>query len=266
MKHAFLPAFLIASSALVFAPSLVHADERSSKLECVDAHERALALRSSGKLRAARAALVTCGGDACPSVVRDECGRALLDLDASLPSVVLTARDAEGREVVDGRMRVRVDADVSDDAPLDGLSRSVDPGVRRFAVVRDGFVVASETVLVRQGEKNRAVTIALSRTDVAFSRPDASGSAPASIMRPLPFVLAGIGVAGLGTAGILSLHIDHRADDLAASCAPACSVVERDSLSTELVVANVVFGTGVVALAAAAATWLFAPRAPEVSR
>ena len=49
-------------------------------------------------------------------------------------------------------------------------------------------------------------------------------------------------------------------DQLRESCAPSCSAADRDALSSKLVVANVTFGVGIVALVAAATTWVLTAR------
>ena len=56
--------------------------------------------RRSGKLLAARAALLACSREICPDAVRGDCVDWLEDVNRSVPSVVVTARDC-GVDVVD---------------------------------------------------------------------------------------------------------------------------------------------------------------------
>ena len=62
--------------------------------ECVLSHRRGQELRQSGAVRAARAALVACGGTACPGPLRDDCVRWVAELDRQIPTLVVAARDA----------------------------------------------------------------------------------------------------------------------------------------------------------------------------
>jgi len=53
---------------------------------------------------------VACSNPACPAVVKRDCDQWLTEMDASLPSVVVAARDATGRDLVD--VRVTIDGTV----------------------------------------------------------------------------------------------------------------------------------------------------------
>jgi hypothetical protein len=229
-------------------------------------------LRSQKKLTNARAELVKCASEACPVVVREDCARSLIEVDGAIPTIVLSATGDSGEDVTDAR--VYIDGAFTLDK-LDGRARALDPGTHTFKFERSGREPVSLTLLILEGEKNRQV-VAKFKSDAppppsasASSAPPPSASVftpppPASSAVPaehapipiIPIVLAGVGAAALGSALYFRLRADADADNLRGSCAPACDPSERDALSNKLVVANVSFGIGLGALAAAAVTWV----------
>src|SRR5262249_35056857 len=118
--------------ALVFVASFATAQAArgdDAKEVCASASERAQQLRDDGKLRAAREQLVACAQRRCPSVIQGFCERLLSEVESDLPSVVVTARDAQGRDLEDVRVTV-------DGTPLvehlGGTALWVDPGAHTF--------------------------------------------------------------------------------------------------------------------------------------
>src|SRR5689334_1629686 len=65
---------------------------------CVAAAERAQEQRDLGKYASTRQALLVCSRESCPDVVRHDCQRWLGEVERSTPTVVISARDAEGRD------------------------------------------------------------------------------------------------------------------------------------------------------------------------
>ncbi|WP_438011704.1 hypothetical protein WME89_25535 [Sorangium sp. So ce321] len=145
---------------LAAALSLAGIDARAqpSKRACAAAYERAQGLRRDGKLIAAREALIACSQPTCPAAAVADCGPWLAEVEKSLPSVVIAARDAGGRERLD--VRVLVDGRLLA-ATLDGKALPVDPGPHTFRYEPAGGPAVEERVLIREGEKNRAITVIL---------------------------------------------------------------------------------------------------------
>ncbi|XYI03713.1 hypothetical protein ACMHYB_29695 [Sorangium sp. So ce1128] len=146
--------------SLAAALSLAGAGARAqpSKRACAAAYERAQGLRRDGKLIAAREALIACSQPTCPAAAVADCGPWLAEVEKSLPSVVIAARDAGGRERLD--VRVLVDGRLLA-AALDGKALPVDPGPHTFRYEPAGGPAVEERVLIREGEKNRAITVML---------------------------------------------------------------------------------------------------------
>lgn len=239
----------------------------SAKLACVQRHEDAQLARRSGKLLAARAALLACSREVCPDAVRGDCVDWLEDVNRSVPSVVITARD-RGADVTD--VKVFLDGELVA-IRLTGSALEADPGEHhfRFASVRGPAI--ERTVLMSEGMRNRPI-------DVEFEPPPppptaAGVAAPSAPPPPWKFadhqlsrsdyLFGGAALAGFATAAALGIWAIHEKNDLAQSCGPSCTAAETAPLSDKLVIADVALGIGAVALAVGAYRYL--TRAPVPS-
>ncbi|WP_437493872.1 hypothetical protein WME75_21395 [Sorangium sp. So ce1014] len=260
------------------------------KRACAAAYERAQGLRRDGKLLAAREALIACSQPTCPAAAVADCGPWLAEVEKSLPTVVIAATDAHGRERLD--VRVLVDGRLLA-AALDGKALPVDPGPHTFRYQPAWGPAVEERVLIREGEKNRALTLPLGApsagapasppppaapaappTASPATPPTASPAAPptASPAAPPPakpaipglvWASGAVGAAGLAVfavAGALSLSAEA---DLRATCAPRCAADEVRAIRVQHAVADIGLGVGVVALGAAA--WFYATRPAAAS-
>ncbi|WP_437581526.1 hypothetical protein [Sorangium sp. So ce887] len=155
------------------------------KRACAAAYERAQGLRRDGKLLAAREALIACSQPTCPAAAVADCGPWLAEVEKSLPTVVIAARDAHGRERLD--VRVLVDGRLLA-AALDGKALPVDPGPHTFRYQPAWGPAVEERVLIREGEKNRALTVALgaSSAGAPASPPPPAASPPAASPPAVP--------------------------------------------------------------------------------
>jgi hypothetical protein len=156
----------------------------------VAANETAQDLRTTGKLRAARQKLAICTADSCPGAIREDCAQRLQEVAAAVPTLMIEAVDAKGRDLTSVRV-------VMDGAPLvaqlGGTALEVDPGEHRFVFDAEGFNRKSNTVLVREGERNRSLRVVLDAIP-AQPTPPTDGS----MMRNL-----GIGVGAAGAVGVV---------------------------------------------------------------
>jgi hypothetical protein len=222
------------------------------KAECVGQLDRAQSLQTARKLREARASYLACSAPACPELVREDCSKSLVELDATIPTIVFSAR-ADGHDVTDAR--VLLDGEAVSTA-LDGHSVALDPGNHVARFERTGGGVFETRLVAREGEKNRPVSANFTTTTPAEKPKTESGRG----FPVLPVILGGTGLLALGGSFYVRLNADADADHLRNSCAPSCDQSSRDALSDKLVVANVALGVGIGAIALAAATWLFDPR------
>lgn len=243
--------------AVLAAANVAAADESTDaapKAECVSRLDRAQSLQSARKLRDARAEYLACSAATCPELVREDCAKSLVELDASIPSVVFSARGEQGKDVTDAR--VLLDGEAVSSA-LDGHAVTLDPGTHVVRFERAGGGVSETRVVAREGEKNRPVSATFMSTTPEPEKPKAESGRAFPV---LPVILGGTGLLALGGSFYVRLNADADADRLRSSCAPTCDQSSRDALSDKLVVANVALGVGIGAIALAAATWLFDPR------
>ena len=230
------------------------------KVACVAAVGDGQLARYKGKLRAARAAFVLCARTECPAPIRNDCSQWLGEVIRGTPTLVVVAKDARGRELVDVKLSVD-GASVS--THLDGKAMEIDPGVHELRCEAAGAPPAAQQVVVHAGEKDRVISFTLQVAEA----PQGAAPAPAPSRPPPPvlaYVLGGVGVAALGVAAVLDLTATGDAHDLRGSCAPSCAPSDVDSISTKYLVAGVSLGVGVVALAVATYL-LFAPHAAPAS-
>jgi hypothetical protein len=258
VRPALVPCVAMVAAVVAITPR-AHADEKS---QCVRAFEDAQQLRLDGKLRQARDRLKVCSNERCPAMLRQDCTQWTSEVLAALPTVVLGARDARGRDVASAR--VLVDGMVVAD-PLDGRPVVVDPGSHTFRFEAPGAAPVEQLVVVRSGEKNREITVAMALLPAAAATsapPSAPSSGPSSGdalaapsrgVSPLAWVFGGVGVAALGTSLALELSVKSDADHLRATCGPSgCSAGQVDPLKTRQTVAGVGLGAGLVSLGVAA--------------
>jgi hypothetical protein len=249
----------------------------SSKVACVRASEEGQDLRDRRQLSAARASFVTCAAQSCPPVVREACQGWLQDVEQRLPTVIIRAREDSGRDLVE--VRVRVDGEVRA-SELDGRTLSVDPGMHTFRFELEDGRSAEQSVLVREGEKNRFV-------DVTFRPPTPTATAPPSpppvlggpdrVTEPQaafaetpplvarrwgvrPWLTSGLGALAVGGGvafGVLASDAKRGVDSLRATCAPICSESAVDAERHKLLAANISLALAAVAAVSILVVWLW---------
>ncbi len=234
----------------------------SAKLACVHRHEDAQLARRSGKLLAARAALLACSREACPDAVRGDCVDWLEEVNRSVPSVVITARD-RGADVVD--VTVSLDGELVA-TRLTGSAVEADPGEHHFRLASGRGLTVERTVLMSEGVRNRPI-------DVEFEPPVALVVSPSAAPPPSwtlanhPFrrsdyLLGSVALAGVATTVALGIWALVERSELQSSCAPFCTDAELSPVRTKLVIADVGLGIAVAALAVGSFRYLTRPAAP----
>ncbi len=227
----------------LFTSAVAHADE---KQECVTAADEAQRLRDERKLVRARDQMVACAREVCPGPVRKECAKWLADIEASLSTVTLSARDARGRDLID--VRVSLDGVLLTD-PIDGRAMFVDPGPHTFKFELAGKPSIEQQVIVREGERNRAVAAVF---DVGAPLPPVDTGAPGPERRTpvLGYVVGGAGVLALGGAAFAWISGKSDIGKLRDGCGAthSCAQSDVDAARTKLVIGDVIGGVGIVAI------------------
>ena len=231
------------ATAVLLASGAARADAT-----CISAYEQTQTLRKDGKPLAAKAQAAVCARDACPALLTKDCTKWLAELEATIPTVVLDARTPAGGLRTD--VRVKVDG-VALTEKLDLKPLALEPGSHTFVFEAVGSAPAERTILLRDGEKNKKVTVTLAPAA------DASGTA-----RPIPvgvWIFGGVSVVALATSAVFAIDGLGKKSDLD-SCKPRCSPSDVDAMSSSFTFADVALGAGV--MAGAAAVYLFLSRGP----
>jgi hypothetical protein len=242
-----------------------HADERE---RCARASEHAQDLRSQGKLKAAREELLSCVPTSCPAVVRTDCLKWFSEVDAMIPSIIVSARDPAGHDAI--AVRVFVDGELFASA-LDGKAMFLDPGAHALRFEYADNEPVEETVLIREAQKERTLDVQFKPKAPLEPQPPRSvepgadrgqrraGEPPFPV---LSLVLAAVGVAGLGAFLTLGITGQSEYDHCNQRAAP-CTQSDIDSLGVKRDVAWALGAVGVVSLGVA--TWYYVSR-PSAQR
>ena len=229
---------------------------------CLGSFEEAQRLRQQGSLIASQAELIACGQAVCPAVVQSQCVVWLRELSASLPSIVVVAKDSAGHDVVD--VRVSVDANVVARA-LDGRAISLDPGLHRLRFERAGSPPVEESILSALGQQNRVVRVRFAAKRARFAPPVVAAATSPEVTPPSPglppLATAGfaVSVAGAITGTVLGLAALAKASSLDDACrANVCEPSSRGDIeegkalahasTASFVVSALGLGTGLVTL------------------
>ncbi len=241
--------------------------EAGAKKECAAAYVDAQKLKRDGGLKEAREKLILCARDECMSAVKKDCLSWLDEVNAALPSIVVVAKDASGKETLD--VKVSVDEQVVAEK-LDTSGIELDPGTRKLRFEMEGETPVEREIILRAGQKNKVIEIQFGAgagegvTDdavddgggVAFDSKEASKKKVPTVT----YVLAGVGAVALAGTAFFWLGAEGEKSDLEDSgCSPNCSQDDVDSISQKRLFGDIALGVGVVSLGAAAYFWL----APE---
>jgi hypothetical protein len=235
------------------------------KRECLAASESAQMLRMHNKLRESRDKLLVCAREVCPAVISHDCGQWLSEVTASLPTVVISALDPAGQDV--GAVRVEVDGAPFLDK-LDGSAVPVDPGDHTFVFFHQGDAPVTQKVIVREGEKNRLLSVrfpgaAAPAPSGAVVLPGPPAAAPALLVTPpetgeekrssatliLAWSLVAAGAVGLGFGAYFEVTQVHDYNTLSSTCAPShmCSLSSVNTVTNDRVLGFVSLAAGIAA-------------------
>lgn len=232
---------------------------RADHAECGAAYVAAQKLMREGKLRAARTQLIQCAKDCLPEVERD-CTTWLTEVGSSMPTIVVIALDAQGKELAD--VQVQVDGEQRADS-LDGRALEIDPGRRKLKVTR-GATVHEVDLTILQGEKNRRVEIDFPEVNprLVQAEPGArhgadSQRSPASGLPKGAWIAGSVSLTSLLGAAYFWLAAENlRQDLLDRGCAPGCPEADRESIRDRRLIGDVLLGVSVVSAGVFGYLWL----------
>jgi hypothetical protein len=226
---------------------------------CLDAVAKGQALRDEHKVLEARAQFQVCARATCPAVVQRDCANWVAELDRALPTIVLSARDEAGKDVLDVTLSV-------DGAPLAagsaGQALPIDPGLHTFRFERTGGALVTQQAVVREGEKDQKLAVVFTAphpTTPAVLQPSPHPFRW-SPMRVAAIVTGGAGVVAMGTGVGVAFNAKAR-DNTAAGEAEPARHTDSQSAANEGTLASVIIGVGAAAAVAGVVLWFTAPRA-----
>lgn len=246
-----LPIVAIASLGALLVPRSARAGEAEA---CIGAIERGEPLKKRGQLVAARQELAGCAKATCPAAVRDMCRAYLDQVDSSMPTLEVAARNDQQR-IPPAELTVSVDGKAPSPAP-DG-TYAVDPGARTVRVTYRG--AQRESLIEVAPGKKRIPVVFLFESPPPPPEPGAA-PAPEERRSVVPAVALGaLGVLALGGSAAFAFKWSHDAE-----CRPRCAPDETSRVRTDAIVTDVLAGVGIVA-AGAAIVWLVTAPAPRTS-
>lgn len=203
--------FALATALSMLAPNALADD----KQVCADAYEKSQSLRDEGKLLKSRDQLRVCARAECPDTVAKTCAEWLAQVEQRIPSVVLSAKDGSGADLLD----VQVSMDGADLASkLEGRAVEVDPGSHTFVfVTRDGRV--EQVVAVKEGAKSQPIAVTIGspagpKVEPTDNKVETTESPrETSTLRYLGYGTAGVGVVGIGLGIIFGLQASSKLSD-----------------------------------------------------
>lgn len=254
---------LIRAAALLALTLVAHSAaaqvaSTDQKVRCASAYEQAQRTRKEGLLRASRDHLLVCAEETCPAVLRDDCVKWLGEVEQAMPTVIVVAKDAQGNDLVD----VSVSIDGTRVAErLDGTAIAVDPGMHTFKLARQGEAV-EQRVLVREGEKRRALSVTFGEASKSDTKPIAP-RATSSGVPAATWILGSLGVVAVGAGVGLYLvgrgqknELDQKPCAQTNTCDPDVDVAP---VKRTFIYGDVAMGLGIAALAGAAVVWIAQP-------
>ena len=249
-------------------PSIAHAQDAAA---CKNGYDRSQVARDAGKLVDAQKLLRQCSNASCSAFVQKECVGWLEDVEARLASVILSAKDRAGVDLVD--VTVSVDGK---DGPrkLDGRALDIDPGEHTFVFQLADGSRAEQRIFVREREKAKSVAVTLgslppvaalpakpaSTTTAPEEVPPASGGGRSSL-KLVGFIAAGAGVAGLAVGTIFGLKASSKLS--APQCDTSSKMCDRGVISdarSAATVSTIGFIAGGVLVASGVMLVLLAPK------
>jgi hypothetical protein len=240
-------AALLVLVVLLLASARARADEEVTKQACAASYASTQEHRLAGRLRRALESARTCARRTCPAVVRDECAKWVTEIRDAIPSVVVTARGVDGRDVTD--VRTFVDGELVA-TELRGRAIDLDPGERALRFEHGDRPPQHQTVVVAEGTKNRRVEVSFAPPEPAL--PDGGVEPPAreAYVPPPAIALTTIGGAALVGFAVLAAVGSKEVRDLEQSCGTrGCSEGEIAPARAKLIAGDVLLGVGIVASA-----------------
>ena len=262
------------------APSVAQAQGKDSAA-CKAANRLAPISRDAGRLVEARNLLQDCARAACSAAVHKKCAQTLAELEIRIPSVIPSAEDRAGMDLVD--VNITIDGKPGP-TTCDGAAHEIDPGEHTFVFKLADGRTAQRKITLREGEKNVSVAVTIGAPEVrqpppavhhgpAWEHSDAALAAAQprprkpSPLRLVGFVAAGVGVAGLAVGTVFGLMSSSKLS--APNCDPSTKLCDPgviDDAKSAATISTISFVAGGVLVAGGLTLALVAPKGTSSAR
>jgi hypothetical protein len=268
------------------AYSAKHAAEARA---CVTAYKSGEKMAGLSHLRSAKELMLSCSKPVCGATLRRVCTLRAVQLEEDIPTVVPLV---SGSPDAGAGVRVTMDGELLT-SKVDGTAVSVDPGPHEFVFMRDATALATEKVVVMQGQRNRRIVVAgkggqaaskdpfESTTELPVAQADQTVAAPAALpgrtsaaveaainlvdepagpalkkRSSVPYYIGLVGLGGLGGYALLS-YWARKDNALLDKCAPACAQSSVDHVHARYLQADIALVGGATALVVSTMWLLF---------
>jgi hypothetical protein len=227
---------------------------------CSSAYERAQTEKLAGHYVAATAAALECSQLMCNTAIVRECERFYTALEQDTPTLVFSARKAEGGELAG--VRVEMDGQLAAEQ-ITGRPYAVDPGSHTFVFTHPELGTQQITEVARVGDHARVL-------EVTFTDPNAKPADAGVVSAPprnrtrsgvpaMTYVLGGVGVAALGAFVYFRVSGVNDYNDYNATCSPYCRQDDVDAVRQKFLLSYVSLGVGIASVAGAGLVYAFRP-------
>lgn len=238
---------------------------------CTRAHATGQREENAGHLKQALASFQECASDSeCPLPIRNECTQLYTTVEGRLPTLIFSVVDGHGNDVVDAKAW---SGDVLLADGLNGRPVAVDPGLHELRFELPTGELVTKSVAVRQGEKNRIVSLQLPRNDLGVTETagieeNTPAAEPSDTALKVPlgsWISYGVGVAALGAWGTFALLGRNEEKNLD-KCSPNCPSTmqgDYDAMKRDYLIADVSLGVAAAAAVAGTIVLLTMGRGPK---
>jgi hypothetical protein len=257
--------------ATLGASSAARADEA---VTCGDAFDQSQVKRDAGKLLDARRLFRVCQAPSCSPTQQRLCSAWLTDVEKRISSLVLSAKDGSGADLVD--VKVTMDG-VQVATKLDGRMIDVDPGMHSFVFELGDGTRAETSAVADERSQGKLVAVTLQHpavvpspsqtapppgtptTTIEPTLPDTTPHGGGSAMKTAGLVAGATGVAGLALGTVfgieaLSTKSSHCSNGL-------CDFGSASNAYSQATISTVGFVAGGALLAGGMMLFLVAPKA-----
>jgi hypothetical protein len=228
------------------------ADVRS----CIEAHTVGQEQNNAGTFLEARESFELCSSAGCPSAIREECGRLLVEVRQRIPRLRIRAK-ANGEPITDVTV---IHQGIALARELGGAPLEFAPGRKALILERADGTRRELDVLLADGEGERTVVVDF--TPEARPEPAPVPAQTSAERRGWPwpaYALGGAGAAALGTFAFFALQGRQRESELE-DCRGRCSRETYDRMQRSYLGADVALGAAVLSLGSASLFIAFGPR------